>query len=85
MFNPQSFLSTEFFVHRFAQIITDYLISKDIVIITDFILHFLLGTEIHSFFKVTAFGSALIISTALRGYGLLRKFTDQSLSFLIKI
>ena len=24
------------FVHRFAQIITDYLISKDIVIITDF-------------------------------------------------
>ena len=30
-----------------------------------------LGTEIHGFFKVTAFGSALKFSTALRGYGLL--------------
>ena len=39
MFNPQSFLSTEFFVHRFAQIITDFLISKDIVIITDYYYH----------------------------------------------
>ena len=29
------------------------------------------GTEIHGSFKVTAFGSALKLSTALRGYGLL--------------
>ena len=32
---------------------------------------FFFGTEIHSFFKVTVFGSALKFSTALRGYGLL--------------
>ena len=31
-----AFFSTEFFVHRLAQIITDFLISKDIVIITDY-------------------------------------------------
>ena len=30
-----------------------------------------LGAEIHGFFKVTDFGSALKFSTALRGYGLL--------------
>ena len=35
------------FVHRLSQIYTDFLISKDIVIITDF----LFGTEIHGFFK----------------------------------
>ena len=44
------FLSTDY--HRLSQI---FLISKDIVIITDF-----LGTEIHGFIfnKDTAFGSA---------------------------
>ena len=31
--------STEFFVHRLAQIYTDFLISKDIVIITDYNHH----------------------------------------------
>ena len=35
---------------------------------------FIFGTEIHGFFKGTA-SSALILSTALRGYGLLCKFT----------
>ena len=33
------------------------------------------GTEIHGFFLKTRLGSALILSTALRDYGLLRKFT----------
>ena len=36
---PQIILSTAFFVHRLAQINTDYLISKDIVIITDYYYH----------------------------------------------
>ena len=53
-------LSTDY--HRFPQIV---LISKDIVIITDF-----LGTEIHGFFKDTAW-LRIVLSTALRGYGLL--------------
>ena len=66
------------------QIITDIIFYW---IITDFIPHssfliphssflipnskLLKGTEIHGFFKVTVFGSALKFSTALRGYGLL--------------
>ena len=41
-----SFIHRVFFVHRLSQISTDFLISKDIVIITDF----LFGTEIHGFF-----------------------------------
>ena len=36
--------------------------------------HRFLGTVNHGFFKGTA-GCALIYTTALRGYGLLRKFT----------
>ena len=32
----RGFLPLSFFVHRLAQIITDFLISKDIVIITDY-------------------------------------------------
>ena len=57
------FLSTDY--HRFTQI---FLISKDIVIITDF----LFGTEIHGFIfnKDTAW-LRIDITTALRDYGLL--------------
>ena len=56
-------MSTDY--HRFPQI---FLISKDIVIITDF----LFGTEIHGFIfnKDTAW-LRIDISTALRDYGLL--------------
>ena len=52
----------------YPQIITDFhrlLNIKDILIITDF-----LGTEIHGFFKDTAW-LRIVLSTALRGYGLL--------------
>ena len=68
----QIFLSTEFFC---PQIYTDYhrfLNIKDILIITDF----LFGTEIHGFIfnKGTAW-LLMDITTALRDYGLLRKFT----------
>ena len=49
-------LSTDY--HRLLNI-------KDILIITDF-----LGTEIHGFFKDTAW-PRIVLSTALRGYGLL--------------
>ena len=60
------FLSTDY--HRFPQIIN----IKDILIITDF----LFGTEIHGFIfnKGTAW-LRIDITTALRDYGLLRKFT----------
>ena len=51
--------ATDFsFVHRFAQIITDFLISKDIMIITVF--YFWHGNP-RLFFKRHGFSSALIV------------------------
>ena len=56
-------MSTDY--HRFTRI---FLISKDIVIITDF----LFGTEIHGFiFKKDTAWLRIDITTALRDYGLL--------------
>ena len=57
-----------------ARIITVFFFCPQII--TDFHRLFFLGTEIRGFIlnKDTA-GSALIFSTALRDYGLLRKFT----------
>ena len=68
LWSEKNYLWSDFFC---PQIITDFhrlLNIKDILIITDF-----LGTEIHGFFKDTAW-LRIVLSTALRGYGLLRKF-----------
>ena len=61
---------------RFHRNLTSLALFSFVIILSSIILIVLnlLGTEIHGFFKDTAWPT-WIFTTALRGYGLLRKFT----------